>query len=49
MMSQWGQTMPASFTRPKLSLGNLISAMTNISRSPDLSVAKVRELAKLFG
>jgi catechol 2,3-dioxygenase-like lactoylglutathione lyase family enzyme len=48
-MSQWGQTMPASFTRPKLSLGNLISVLRNVSRSPDLSLAKVRELARLFG
>jgi len=49
MMSQWGPTMPTSFSRPKLSLGNLIAAITNLSRSPDLSLAKVRELAKLFG
>jgi catechol 2,3-dioxygenase-like lactoylglutathione lyase family enzyme len=49
MMSQWGQTMPASFTRPKFSLGNVVSVLTNISRSPDLSFAKVRELARLFG
>lgn len=49
MMSQWGQTMPTSFTRPKLTLDNTISALRNIARSPDLSLAKVRELARLFG
>lgn len=49
MMSQWGQIMPASFTRPKLSLSNVASVITNVSRSPDLSWAKVRELARLFG
>lgn len=49
MMSQWGQVMPASFTRPKLTPGNLLSMLKNIASSPDLSLSKVRELAKLFG
>jgi catechol 2,3-dioxygenase-like lactoylglutathione lyase family enzyme len=49
MMSQWGQVMPASFTRPKFTPGNLLSMIKNISSSPDLSLAKVRELARLFG
>ena len=49
MMSQWGQTMPTSFTRPKFSLRNVVSVFTNVARSPDLSWAKVRELARLFG
>jgi len=49
VMSQWGQIMPASFTRPKLGLRSLVSSLVNIAHSPDLSFAKVRELARLFG
>jgi catechol 2,3-dioxygenase-like lactoylglutathione lyase family enzyme len=49
MMSQWGQLMPASFTRPKLSVGSVAAIVANVARSPDLSWAKVRELARLFG
>lgn len=48
-MSQWGQPMPASFTRPDLSLGAIFAAARNIKRSPDLSLQKVLTLARLFG
>ncbi|HLZ67757.1 MAG TPA: VOC family protein [Aliidongia sp.] len=48
-MAQWGQIMPSSFTRPKLTAANLAALVSNLRRSPDLSVAKLRTLAKLFG
>jgi catechol 2,3-dioxygenase-like lactoylglutathione lyase family enzyme len=48
-MSQWGQVMPGSFTRPKLTLSNLVSIVRNVRRSPDLSFSKLRTLAKIFG
>jgi catechol 2,3-dioxygenase-like lactoylglutathione lyase family enzyme len=48
-MAQWGQTMPADFTRPRLTLGNLAALIHNVRRSPDLSLKKLRTLARLFG
>lgn len=48
-MSQWGQPMPASFTRPRLSLATLVALIRNLRRSPDLSVRKLVTLARLFG
>jgi hypothetical protein len=48
-MSQWGQKMPASFTRPRLRLAHLAQLVRNLHRSPDLSVRKALTLAKLFG
>jgi hypothetical protein len=48
-MAQWGQTMPADFTRPRLTLGNLAALIHNVRRSPDLSFKKLRTLARLFG
>jgi catechol 2,3-dioxygenase-like lactoylglutathione lyase family enzyme len=47
-MSQWGQTMPRSFTKPKLTPASLAALFRNLRRSPDLTVAKLRTLAKLF-
>jgi catechol 2,3-dioxygenase-like lactoylglutathione lyase family enzyme len=47
-MSQWGPTMPASFTRPKLKVSSLTALVRNLRRSPDVTVAKMRMLAKLF-
>jgi catechol 2,3-dioxygenase-like lactoylglutathione lyase family enzyme len=48
-MSQWGQPMPASFTKPKLTPRTLLALLRNLRRSPDLSVRKLITLAKLFG
>lgn len=48
-MSQWGQAMPASFTKPKLSLANVARLLRNLRRSPDLSIRKLVTLARLFG
>jgi catechol 2,3-dioxygenase-like lactoylglutathione lyase family enzyme len=48
-MSQWGQVMPKTFTKPRLTPGNVAALVRNLRRSPDLSVAKLRTLARLFG
>jgi catechol 2,3-dioxygenase-like lactoylglutathione lyase family enzyme len=48
-MSQWGQVMPSSFTRPALTLSSLVAIVRNVRHSPDLSFAKLRTLAKIFG
>jgi catechol 2,3-dioxygenase-like lactoylglutathione lyase family enzyme len=48
-MSQWGQPMPPSFTSPQLSAAAVLTAVRNLRRSPDLTLEKVRALARLFG
>jgi catechol 2,3-dioxygenase-like lactoylglutathione lyase family enzyme len=48
-MSQWGPPMPASFTRPSFTVANLTSLARNLRQSPDLSLRKLRTLAKVFG
>jgi catechol 2,3-dioxygenase-like lactoylglutathione lyase family enzyme len=48
-MSQWGQVMPGSFTRPELTFSSLVAIVRNLRRSPDLSLSKLRTLAKIFG
>jgi len=48
-MAQWGQPMPASFTKPKLTPAALAALVRNVRRSPDLSVGKLLTLARLFG
>lgn len=48
-MSQWGQPMPASFTRPKPDAAAMAALMRNLRTSPDISVSKLLTLAKLFG
>lgn len=48
-MSQWGQAMPAAFTRPKMNISKLITLVRNLRSSPDLSVAKLKTLARIFG
>jgi catechol 2,3-dioxygenase-like lactoylglutathione lyase family enzyme len=48
-MAQWGQPMPASFTKPKLSSKNIAGLVHNLRHSPDLSLSKLITLAKLFG
>lgn len=48
-MSQWGQTMPASFTKPKLTPANIRAMLHSLRHSPDLTFRKLITLAKLFG
>jgi hypothetical protein len=48
-MAQWGPPMPRSFTKPRLSPGALAAIVSNVRRSPDLSVRKLLELKRLFG
>jgi catechol 2,3-dioxygenase-like lactoylglutathione lyase family enzyme len=48
-MSQWGEVMPRSFTKPKLTPAAIAALVRNLRRSPDLSLAKLRMLAKIFG
>jgi len=48
-MAQWGQPMPASFTKPRLTPANLLALVRNLRRSPDLSLSKLITLARLFG
>jgi catechol 2,3-dioxygenase-like lactoylglutathione lyase family enzyme len=48
-MAQWGQRMPRSFTKPRLSPANLVALLRNLRRSPDLTLRKLRTLMRLFG
>lgn len=48
-MSQWGQTMPASFTKPKLTPSTIKAMLHSLRHSPDLTLRKLLTLAKLFG
>ena len=48
-MAQWGPPMPASFTKPKLTPSAIAALIRNLRHSPDLSLAKLRTLARLFG
>lgn len=48
-MAQWGQVMPKSFTKPKLSLSKVKALVVNLRRSPDLSLRKLITLARIFG
>jgi len=47
-MAQWGVVMPRSFTKPKLTPANLAALWRNLRSSPDLTLAKLRTLARLF-
>jgi catechol 2,3-dioxygenase-like lactoylglutathione lyase family enzyme len=47
-MAQWGPPMPRTFTRPHLSLDACVQLVTHLRKEPDLSVAKLITLAKLF-
>ncbi|QWF17943.1 VOC family protein [Lysobacter capsici] len=47
-MSQWGQPMPGSFTRPGFTPHAIGQLIRNLIRSPDLSVRKLLTLARLF-
>lgn len=46
--SQWGQPMPRSFTKPEMSFATLTTVIHNLRRSPDLTLRKLRTLARLF-
>jgi catechol 2,3-dioxygenase-like lactoylglutathione lyase family enzyme len=48
-MSQWGQPMPRSFTKPQLTLAAVGAAVESLRRSPDLTLKKLLLLAKIFG
>lgn len=48
-MSQWGQVMPASFTKPSLTPAKVAALIGNLRRSPDLTLKKLITLARLFG
>ncbi|TDR77859.1 VOC family protein [Paludibacterium purpuratum] len=47
-MAQWGETMPRSFTKPKITPAILVKLWHGLRHSPDLTLAKLRTLAKLF-
>jgi hypothetical protein len=48
-MAQWGERMPASFTRPKLNMENVVGLFSSLGRSPDVTLKKLITMAKLFG
>lgn len=48
-MSQWGQRMPKSFTKPVVNLANLKAMLRNLRHSPDLTLHKLITLARMFG
>jgi catechol 2,3-dioxygenase-like lactoylglutathione lyase family enzyme len=47
-MWQWGQPMPASFTRPRLNVSAIAAMIRNLRRSPDLTLRKLLTLARIF-
>ena len=47
-MAQWGQAMPASFTKPKLTPATVKAMLHHLRHSPDLTLRKLITLAKLF-
>jgi hypothetical protein len=48
-MSQWGQPMPGSFTKPKMTPSAIAALIKNLNTVPDLTFKKLVTLAKLFG
>ena len=48
-MAQWGQRMPASFSRPKLTIESLFGLFRSLKQSPDVTLKKVITIIKLFG
>ncbi|WP_430459851.1 VOC family protein [Thalassolituus sp. LLYu03] len=48
-MSQWGQVMPVSFTKPKINLQAIRGLLHSLRHSPDVSVQKLKILARIFG
>lgn len=47
-MSQWGQVMPASFTKPKINLQAIRGLIRSLRHSPDVTVKKLKILARIF-
>lgn len=47
-MSQWGQPMPGSFTKPKMTPVAIAALIKNLRNVPDLTFKKLLTLAKLF-
>lgn len=47
-MAQWGPTMPRSFTKPRFTPASIAALFRNLRRSPDLTLSKLRTLAKIF-
>jgi catechol 2,3-dioxygenase-like lactoylglutathione lyase family enzyme len=47
-MSQWGPPMPRSFTRPRLTPAAVSAIVANLRRSPDLTLEKLLQLARMF-
>lgn len=47
-MAQWGPPLPRSFTKPEMSFATLATVVRNLRRSPDLTLTKLRALARLF-
>ncbi|WP_269506986.1 VOC family protein [Burkholderia sp. IMCC1007] len=47
-MSQWGPLMPRSFTKPKITPSSIAALVRSLHGSPDVTIAKLRTLAKLF-
>ncbi|TCK84029.1 VOC family protein [Paraburkholderia sp. BL9I2N2] len=47
-MSQWGPAMPRSFTKPRFTPGSVAALVRNLRRSPDVTVEKLKMLARLF-
>lgn len=48
-MSQWGASMPTSFTKPKITCAAIVRLVHHLRHSPDLSLKKLITLAKIFG
>ncbi|MCP1647951.1 VOC family protein [Pseudomonas nitroreducens] len=48
-MSQWGQRMPRSFTKPVMNIAALRALLHNLRHSPDLTLRKLLTLARMFG
>ncbi|AXF14147.1 VOC family protein [Paraburkholderia caledonica] len=47
-MAQWGPTMPRSFTRPRFTPASIAALISNLRRCPDLTLSKLRTLARIF-
>ncbi|WP_433705182.1 VOC family protein [Paraburkholderia sacchari] len=47
-MAQWGPTMPSSFTKPRLTLASIAALIANLRQSPDVTLARLRALFKIF-
>lgn len=48
-MAQWGEPMPASFAKPKLTLKAALGLVRSLRRSPDVTLTKLHSLVRLFG